>query len=232
MLRALAAIGSRRSDAINIDFQDLSPLDVGVYGSVNIERAIESGGSRAVLIYEGEIAADSVTIHRIPMPRRFLEGYTPRTIRIALAYDPPVRRQRREYIAGSMAFDLVRGTSVTDLEQRYQRQPTRRESETSGIPRLDLPSGRPLLIPRTAQFYNNTLICRSFSTSTDWDEDVLDYFVVVVHQRSSWSPAQKSSYTEQRYALAIEMYDEARIELDLYALVRARLRAQARVRTR
>ena len=232
MLRALAAIGARRSDAIDINFEDLSPLDVGVYGSINIDRALESGGSRAVLIYEGEIATDSVTIHRIPMPRRFLEGYTPRTIRIALAYDPPVRRQRREYIAGSMTFDLVRGTSLTDLEQRYQRQPSRHESEASGIPRLDLPSGRPPLIPRTSQFYNNTLICRSFSTSTDWDEDVLDYFVVVVHQRSSWSPAQKNSYTEQRYALAIEMYDEARIELDLYALVRARLRAQARVRTR
>lgn len=231
MLRALTAIGARRSDAIDLDFEELSSLDVGVYGSINIERAVQSGGSRAVLIYDGEIAADSVTIHRIPMPRRFLEGYSPRTIRIALAYDPPVRRQRREYIAGSMAFDLVRGTSLTDLEQRYQRQPTRADSEASGIQRFDLPSGRIALNPGISQFYNNTLICRSFSTTIDWDDDVLDYFVVVVHQRSSWSPAQKASYTEQRYALAIEMHDEARIDLDLYALVRARLRAQVRVRT-
>jgi subtilisin family serine protease len=232
MLRALAAIGARRSDALDISFEDLSPLDVGVYGSINTERAIESGGPRVILIYEGEMTADSVTIHRIPMPRRFLEGYTPRTIRIALAYDPPIRRQRREYIAGSMAFDLVRGSSLTDLEQRYRKQPTRAEAETSGIPRLDLPRGRPALNPGISQFYNNTLICRSFSASTGWDEEVLDYFVVVVHQRSSWSTAQKASYAEQRYALAIEMYDEARNGLNLYALVRAQLRGQARVRTR
>jgi hypothetical protein len=129
-----------------------------------------------------------------------------------------------------MAFDLVRGTSLTDLEQRYQKQPTRAESEATGVPRLDLP-GRMSLGPGISRFYNNTLICRSFSASTDWDDDVLDYFVVVVHQRSSWSPAQRASYTEQRYALAVELHDEARIDLNLYALVRARLRAQARIRT-
>jgi hypothetical protein len=230
LLRALAAIGSRRSDGIDMNFEELSPLDVGVYGSISVEHAIDSGGPRVVLMYEGEIAADSVAVHRIPMPRRFLEGYTPRTIRIALAYDPPVRRQRREYIAGSMSFDLVRDITLTDLAQRYQRQPTRAKSEELGIPRFDLPSSRPTLIPGVSQFHNNTLICRSFRTSTDWDEEVLDYYVAVIHQRSSWSPAQKASYTEQRYALAIEMRDEARIGLDLYALVRSRLRAQVRVR--
>lgn len=232
MLRALAAIGARRSDALDVSFEELSPLDVGVYGTISIERAVESGGPRVVLMYEGEITADSAVLHRIPMTRRFLEGYTPRTIRISLAYDPPVRRQRREYIAGSMSFDLVRGSTLADLERRYQRQPTRAESEQSGAPRFDLPPGRIALDPGPSQFYNNTLICRSFSTPTSWDEDVLDYFVVVIHQRSSWSPAQKAKYQEQRYALAIEMYDEARLDLDLYALVRARLRAQARVRTR
>jgi len=131
-----------------------------------------------------------------------------------------------------MSFDLVRGASLADLEQRYQRQPTRAEAETSGTPRLGLPTGRAPLIPGISQFYNNTLICRSFSTPTGWDEDVLDYFVVVVHQKSSWSPRQKASYAQQRYALVVEMYDEARMSLDLYALVRARLRAQVRVRTR
>ena len=166
MLRALAAIGARRSETITLSFEELSPLDVGVYGSINIERAVASSGARAVLMYEGEMAADSVTIHRVPMPRRFLEGSTPRTIRIALAYDPPVRRQRREYVAGSMTFDLVRGTSLTDLEQRYRQQPTRAQSEVSGVPRLDLPRGRTALSPGISQFYNNTLICRSFTTST------------------------------------------------------------------
>lgn len=233
MLRALAAIGARRSEALNnVDFEELSSLDVGAYGSINVERAIASGGARVVLMHDGEMVTDSVTIHRIPIPQRFLEGSTPRAIRIALAYDPPVRRQRREYIAGSMTFDLVRGSSLRDLDKRYRRQPTRAQSDESGTPRFDLPAGRLTLSPGVTQFYNNTLICRRFRTATDWDEDVQDYFVVVVHQRSSWSPAQKASYTEQRYALAVEMYDEVRGDLDLYAMVRARLRGQARVRTR
>lgn len=232
MLRALAAIGASRSDSLNLEVDGVFAFDFGAYGSINVEHSVESAGPRVVLTYEGEIAADSVEIHRVPMPQRFLEGYTPRTIKVALAFDPPVRRQRREYIAGSMSVDLVRGSSLSNLTEAYCRQPTRAQSEELGIPRRGLPAGRGLLLPGTSKFSDNTLICRRFSSSTSWDEDVLDYFVIVTHQRSSWSPAQKRAYESQRYALAIEMSDEGRLEMNLYALVRARLLAQARVRTR
>ena len=61
---------------MDLSFEELSPLDLGVYGSINGERAIASGGARVVLMHDGEMATDTVTIHRIPMPQRFLEGHS------------------------------------------------------------------------------------------------------------------------------------------------------------
>ncbi len=40
-----------------------------------------------------------------------------------------------------------------------------------------------------------------------------------------------ADYVEQRFALAVELEDETRTDLDLYQLVRARLEARVRVRT-
>jgi hypothetical protein len=232
LLRALAAVGAQRDSSLNVVPDGSRPLDVGVYGSINVVRSCESAGPRVVLMHDGQIEADTVEIHRLPIPRRFLEGYSSRSIRIALAFDPPVRRQRREYIAGSMHFDLVRGSSLDEIDASYRRQPTRKEVKESGAVRYDLPAGRMQLLPTVSRFASNTLICRSFEARTGWDDEVLDYFVVVTHQRSSWSESQKKRYKEQRYALAVELYDQARLDLNLYALVRARLRGQLRIRTR
>lgn len=230
LIRALAALAARRPDAINGTHD--KPLHLGGFGLISHQRATESGGSRVVLTFDGVISCDTVMIHRMPMPRPFLRGASKRTIRVAIAYDPPVRRQRREYIAGSMSFDVVRGHSLSDVQSRYQRQPSRHQAEQEGLERRGYPEGRLALDPLDKWFHSGTLICRSFTHATDWDEDTTDYFVVVEHQRSPWTEAQRRAYPEQRYALAVELHDEGRADLDLYGLVRAQLRTELRVRQR
>jgi hypothetical protein len=128
-----------------------------------------------------------------------------------------------------MSFDVVGGHSADDLEERYRRQPSRAAAEESGQERRDLP-GRMGLRPGVTTFSSNTLICRTFQSATQWDEDVSDYFVVVTHQRSPWSEAQKKKYLEQRYALAVELHDEGRSDLDLYGIVRSQLQTRLRAR--
>ena len=231
MLRALAAIGASRSLVLGIEFNDLLELDLGVYGSIDLSRSTNSGGARVVLMHEGIIPTDSTMIHPVPVPRQFLRGYSSRVIRVSLAFDPPVRRERREYIAGSMSFDLACGYSVDELVERYKRQPTQAQALNPDVSRLGLPDNRLSLLPNKARLLDNTLICRTYRKSTGWDEDIQDYSVVVTHQRSPWTEAQKKRYTEQRYALAIELSDEARADLDLYNLVRSQLQARIRVRS-
>jgi hypothetical protein len=70
------------------------------YGHPNREAAISCGQNRAVMVFDGTIDADTTSIHPIPIPEAFARGKSTRRITVALAYDPPVRRQRREYLGG------------------------------------------------------------------------------------------------------------------------------------
>ena len=49
------------------------------------------------------------------------------------------------------------------------------------------------------------------------------------HDQSPWSASQRKDYDTQRYALAVEIADETRSDIDLYALIRARLSQRLRV---
>jgi hypothetical protein len=114
----------------------------------------------------------------------------------------------------------------------YARQPPRAAAEADPtIVRRSLPSGelRPRLEPGVTVVETNTLIRRDFIGGT-WDPDHGDYYLVVTHTQSPWTTAQRNAYPEQSYALAVEIGEQAASGLDLYAAIRAQLRARARVR--
>ena len=106
------------------------------YGHPHAARALDSAGPRVAMIDEGTIAADTVVVHPVTIPDEFARGGSWRTITVALAFDPEVRRTRREYLAGRMSFDLVRNISVDEIKATWIKQPTDKEL------RIDLPNGR------------------------------------------------------------------------------------------
>jgi hypothetical protein len=66
-----------------------------------------------------------------------------------------VRRQRRDYLAGEMNFDLLRNVTADEVRERYSRQ---------GATRLPLYTGRREkldLRPGSQATNNSTLVCRS-----------------------------------------------------------------------
>src|SRR5262249_2824162 len=92
-------------------------------GRPDSRRAVESGSQRVTMTFDGDMAVDTVVIHPIPIPQLFAQGRSAtRTIKVALAFDPPVRRQRREYLAGAMQLDLYRATDIDDLVDIVSRQ--------------------------------------------------------------------------------------------------------------
>jgi hypothetical protein len=192
------------------------------YGMPDSALATESGARRVAMTFEGSIPVDSFAIHPIPIPLEWTRGRVTRRIAVALAFDPPVRRQRREYLAGTMKFELLRNVSVDEIRRIYGRQdPAEREELIRNRRHLDLtpsatPSGR------------NTLQVRATKRRELRASDGDTYYIVVTHTRQPWA----NDYEEQRYALAVELVDEERADLDLYALVRARLRVPVRVRVR
>lgn len=65
------------------------------HGRPRPDRALDSAGQRVAMTFDGTIAADTVVIHPVAIPEEFVRGGSSRSITVALAFDPEVRRTRR-----------------------------------------------------------------------------------------------------------------------------------------
>lgn len=207
---------------------------VSAYGIPSADAVLESGTRRVILTYEGAIRANSSVIHEIPIPQEFATGHLGQQLTVALAFDPPVRRSRRSYLAGAMDFDFVRNMDLETLRATYERQPTRTElAEHPELSRRSLPSGhaRPSLEPGVTALASNTTIRRRM-VGGGWDPDDEGYHLVVTHSPAPWATGQKDSPDEQEYALAVELRVRDTVNIDLRSLVQARLASRARARGR
>lgn len=172
-------------------------------------------------------------MHELPVPYEFADGSSCRSLRVALAYDPPVLRSRREYTSGSMSVELVRGLSYKEVSDHYQRQPSIAQAAADPtLLRRNLPprSLRPRLNPGVQRLASSTLIRHDY-VDQPWDPDLDFYFLVVTHSRSAWSPRQQRLYATQKYSLAVELSDQGRLHLDVHGLVEAKLRTIIRAST-
>jgi hypothetical protein len=185
-----------------------------------------------VLFYEGQIQPSSTLIHTLPIPSGFATGRYSQQIKVALAFDPPVRRSRREYLASDMDFQYVRNMAFDEVQATYSRQPTRAEqADDPSLERFELPGDRrrPDLLPSSSRLKNNTLICRTLTGS--WDPNDEGYYLVVTHGLRPWADI-KGFNEPQRYALAVELSLSEDASIDLYASIQAELQATAQVRGR
>jgi hypothetical protein len=195
-------------------------------GRPDSARAIESGHSRVTMTFDGDMAVDTVVIHPVPVPEIFAAGRSAtRTIQVALAFDPPVRRQRREYLAGSIQLDLYRAIELDDLVDIVSRQ-------DPDDPQPPIKDRRRVshLKPGVDSVRSSTLQLRTWEAKRLDVNDGETYFLAVTHRTQTW--ARNTDYERQRYALAVTIEDESRVDIDLFALVTQRIELPARVRIR
>ena len=64
---------------------------------------------------------DNFAVYQVPIPDLFQTGGR-RTIRVTLAYDPPVRHTRADYIGVGMNFRLVRGCDPAFIFEHFRRR--------------------------------------------------------------------------------------------------------------
>ena len=183
------------------------------------------------MVFEGVIQNHAALIHPIPIPEAFAIGRSGRSISIALAYDPPVRRQRREYLGGRIKMDLFRNVGVDDLRELMGKQ----EPDD----RLDIPSDRrrvqQRLRPTSTIAQGSTLQVRRWNApaATSLNPDDGDtYHLVLTHVLETWAARLSEEYTHQRYAIAVELWDRDRQGVDLYNLVQHQVQVSARARVR
>ncbi|WOF24615.1 S8 family serine peptidase [Microbacterium betulae] len=196
------------------------------YGKPRRERAIASDQNRVTMTYEGTMSTDTVQIHPFPVPELFRRGSGgERAITVALAFDPPVRRQRREYLAGAMKIDVYRDIDPDELAEILKKQdPDDPNEPIKGRQRLNLEPG-------SNSFTNSTLHVRRWSAKNSFVNDDETFFVVVTHKAQTWA-RDDPQYKQQRYALAVTLEDQHLVQADLYQLLTQQVQVPARVRLR
>lgn len=186
------------------------------HGRVDAERAAFSDDARVVLYAEDELEVDHFAVYQIPVPELFQTEEGRRTIRVSLAYDPPVRHTRLDYSGLSMSYRLIRGCDPDLLFEHY-RQRTKAEGPFPEMEkRFDCK-----LVPSSTIREKSSLQTSSVSFSRNI-RGYGDTYYLVVRCQGGWA----GDAGRQAFAVTVEISHQA--EIKLYERVRVRTRVRNR----
>lgn len=125
LLRALLASSAeipepsiRRLDG----YADETVTHVCGHGIANAIVATTSDANRVVLYADDAIEMDHLYVYEVPIPPEYSETSGTRRIRVTLAFDPPTRHSRTDYLGVEMSFRLVRGKSLEWVCEHYRKR--------------------------------------------------------------------------------------------------------------
>lgn len=214
LIRALLANAVSIPDACNSRLSQLANNDRGRitgHGVVNPLRAAYSDDHRVVLFAEGTLDHDHFAIYSVPIPPEF-QGEGRRTIRASLAFDPPVRGTRAEYIGTKMNFRLLRGCPIDDIVQHFRA----RTKEEGPYPKIESKYDCQLQPgPKSRDGDTLQTASRVFMNST---ASYGGEYHLVVRCVAGWAAQQEA---DQRFAVVVELEHQPSVRL--YARVRQRV---------
>lgn len=181
-----------------------APLMTCGNGLIDVEHATGSDDSRVVFFAEEEIGLDRFAVFEVPIPELFQTTKGTREIKVSMAFDPPVRRTRADYIGSVMGWRLIRGASEQAVFDHF-RAWERAEGDPPEFPARYVCSS----FPGPTLREKGTLQCASFSAKRSLVGYGNRYFVAVWCRRR-WAP---EDIQRQRYAIAVQLRHSAEINL-------------------
>jgi len=219
LIRALLANAASKPERAD-NYVPETALRLFGYGLIDPERAVGSDESRVVLYAEEELEIDHFAVFEVPMPEIFRTERGRRTIRATLAFDPPVRQTRADYLGVTMNLRLIKGRSAQEVFDHFRRRGAD-EDAAEALGSSDCP-----LVPGKMQRDMGTLQSAELSMQR-WYDRWGDTWYLVVRLAGGWA---KDFVTRQRYAVVVEIAHEA--EIPLHAQLAARVQARERARAR
>lgn len=226
LIRALLA-SSASVPAPSVDL--LTPLGDGAvlqicgYGRPNFDRARFSDNNRVVLYNDTQIGHDNFHVYQIPIPRAFFEMPHPRTIDATLAFDPPVRHSRFDYLGATMSFRLIRGKRLEEVIEACQNQ-AGNDDPADGLTstRWECKMEPSPTTREGGTLQKATLAIRRIPRD-EWG----DTYHLVVRCERKWA---RIEHAPQRYAVVVVLAQEG--DVNIYEQINQRIRAAARARVR
>lgn len=196
--------------------------DIAGYGKIDEDTLFRSTDYEVVLLAEDSIENDAHQFYELPLPDSFLRSKrVTRSLRVTLAYNPPVRTTRLDYMATKISFRLVKGATLEEVQKHFN-QDHKNNVET-------IPDSRAADRTITSQQREKGTL-----QSSVWKFKQLKpaekWFVVVTRQDKEWGSAQCAEL--ENYALVVTVSDRENQQAELYVQVQDRIRAQARIRAR
>ena len=228
MVRALLAtaadVPNEASELLD-RVHDHAALRACGYGILDTDYALESGDRRVTLIAEGSVRLDQYDIYEVPIPQEFMDAEGRKTITVSLAYDPPVRRRRQEYLGVHMNFELIRGKTVSEIVSAYRAiGPNDNADEAIRAPyKL---TWKPSPQPRAGGYMRKKSTLQKGVHVFTRPRDYGDTYYLVVRAERKWAPIEIEN---QDYAVAVTLKAE---EPRLFNLVEARVQQRIRARPR
>lgn len=188
------------------------------YGGISWERCGFSDDGRVVMIAEDALRPEDFHIYRIPMTDGFKAVSGAHQISVGLAFSPPVRHRRFDYLAYQMDFQLTRAIELDALFELASAE-------------FDAPDGEKLtdyeLSMRPARTVRNrgaNQMAR-YTTTQRPQEKFHDDWYLVVKSLNKWMPRDSEP---QPYAVAVSL--EAERSNQLFVELEAELRAEIELR--
>jgi hypothetical protein len=186
------------------------------FGLADVSRAVNSTEARVVLYADDAIAIDRFYIYEVPIPQEFAETRGERHIQVTMAYDPPTRRTRIDYLGTTMSYRLIRGASLDQIIEHY-----RRRADGDG-PVPEMPGRFDCdLSPSPAIRDKGTLQRSTFTMRQNPRPEYGDTYFLVVRCEGKWAGEE---HGPQRFALVVEI-EHAGVGR-LYERLRERIRVR------
>jgi len=202
-------------------------LDLVGYGKVHLPNVLSSTNSNVCLISEDSIPEDHIQVYSIPIPPNFITTPGKKGITISLAFDPPVRSSRREYLSRTMWFEVLKRISVSEVTRLRGRW--RSQSKPESIPS----TSKLAMYPALTTLKWSTLQVRRITWSgaplsiigADPSNPIIH---IVVGCQSRFKTGLDP---DQRYGIAVRLWHN-NAGIDLYNHIRTNIRTRVVTRAR
>lgn len=191
------------------------------YGMPDVEKALSSQEKRIIRYADkATLDIDQFALYEVPIPEDFRRVKGRRHIRVTLAFDPPVRHTRLEYLGVRMSYRLIRGMTPNEIYEHYKWRP--KDEEWPELPNRN----NCKLKPGYKSRQRGTLQSATFVMKNDVEAYGDIYYLAIFADRR-WAGEDISS---QRYAAVVELMHEG--EVRLYEQSRQYEEARQRARQR
>ena len=206
---------------------EFAPIKVCGYGLPSEDAAMQSRDRRVTMVYQGSIRIDNFDLFAVPIPDEFRYARGIRKIIVSLAYDPPVRRRRLDYLGVEMDIFMIRGMTSDEVHAAFSRLSSNDDAEEAitGSNRIPL---NPKANPHNAGYRRKKSTLQRCEYEMKRPEQLgRDYgneYYLVIRSERKWAPTEIET---QDFALAVTLCAD---DPDLYNQVALRIRQRARAK--